>query len=304
MLGAPTVRADAVSADEENEMLERLERRLWLPTLLCATIHCGAVEDGTAEGGFFVAAPATEGSLIIERPSAHETIGRYVTQTHAIEFASERSSPLSGDVKIRTSSLSYDVHYDYDLREVIADGYDGALDRDTHLSLRDAIEQVSQRLGPNDPTLPLHEQMLFASLALLSDSSGMPLPRMEFPLGPAETDATARAPRVDKSLGNDGVSCIERDTTYAVSFDYGDTVIQDEPITANRSQCNGQCGPSCFQLTPWLMWTLDCLEHDTCCGATSDDPCWTPLGECGDEYVHAELDFLRGFDPFSRHCGG
>jgi hypothetical protein len=53
------------------------------------------------------------------------------------------------------------------------------------------------------------------------------------------------------------------------------------------------------------MWTLDCLEHDSCCSAIGDGTtCWTPLGECGDEYVHAEADFLRGFDPFRSHCGG
>lgn len=52
------------------------------------------------------------------------------------------------------------------------------------------------------------------------------------------------------------------------------------------------------------MWTLDCLEHDACCNVTSDDSCWTPLGECGDEYDDAMGDFLRGFDPFRRHCGG
>jgi hypothetical protein len=157
-------------------------------------------------------------------------------------------------------------------------------------------------LGSNDPALPLHEQMLFASLALLADSGGMALPAIEFSLGPRH--AGARSPSVEKSLGNDGVSCIERDATYAVSFDYGGTIVLDEPVTANSSQCNGQCGPECVQLTPWLMWTLDCLEHDTCCGATSNDPCWRPLGECGDEYVDAELDFLRGFDPFNQHCGG
>jgi hypothetical protein len=130
---------------------------------------------------------------------------------------------------------------------------------------------------------------------LLADSGGMPLRRQVFELAPSE---------VDKSLGNDGVTCIERDSTYAVSFDAAGNSTVDAPVTADAEDCNGRCGPGCTALTPWSMWTLDCLEHDTCCGATGDAACWTPLGECGDEYVDAETDFLRGFDPFSPHCGG
>jgi hypothetical protein len=53
------------------------------------------------------------------------------------------------------------------------------------------------------------------------------------------------------------------------------------------------------------MWTLDCLEHDECCrDIGAEGACWAPLGECGDEYSLAEGDFLRGFAPLSRHCGG
>jgi hypothetical protein len=261
-----------------------------LPSLALATLGCGSVAPE----------PLVSGTLVIERQSDARIAGRYSGDGVTIDFSSASSSPLSGDIAVRAGSLLYDVRYDYEhrsgeTRQVVTDGHGGALDPSTHRALGDALEQVSERLGTNDPTLPLHEQMLFAGLALLVDSSGMPLPRMSFPLDPTE---------VDKSLGNDGVTCIERDTTYGVSFDVASTTVVDAPVVSNSSVCNGQCGPACVQLTPWRMWTLDCLEHDTCCGATSNDPCWTPLGECGDEYVDAEADFLRGFDPFSAHCGG
>jgi hypothetical protein len=260
-----------------------------LPSLALAISSCGSVEPE----------PLVIGRLVTEQSDDHIE-GWYSADGVTIDFSSASSAPLSGDVAIRAGSLTYEVRYDYEhhpgeAREVVTDGHGGALDPRTHRVLGDALERVSQRLGSDDPTLPLHEQMLFAGLALLVDSSGMPLPRMTFPLDPTE---------VDKSLGNDGVTCIERDTSYGVSFDVGSTVIVDEPVVSNSSLCNGQCGPACVQLTPWRMWTLDCLEHDTCCGATSNDPCWTPLGECGDEYADAEADFLRGFDPFGQHCGG
>jgi hypothetical protein len=254
-------------------------------SLATMTLRCGSVEPQP---------------LALERPSDDRIEGWYASDGVSIEFSSARFSPFSGDVAIRAGSLMYSVRYDYErrpgeAREVVTDGQGGALDPSTHRVLGEVLERVSQQLGSNDPALPLHEQMLFAGLALLVDSAGMPLPRMTFSLD---------APEVDKSLGNDGVTCIERDTSYGVSFDVDSTVIADTPVVSNSSVCNGQCGPACVQLTPWRMWTLDCLEHDTCCGATSNDPCWTPLGECGDEYIHAEGDFLQGFDPFGDHCGG
>ena len=133
-------------------------------------------------------------------------------------------------------------------------------------------------------------------VTLGSANPGLPFKMvMTFELEPTE---------LEKSLGNNGVTCIKRRRTYAASFDYGSTVAIDIPITADASQCNGRCGPTCIQLTPWNMWTLDCLEHDSCCSATSSDSCWTPLGECGDEYADAQTDFLRGFDPFRKHCKG
>jgi hypothetical protein len=255
--------------------------RGWLmSSLALATLHCGSSEPDP---------------LVIEQQTDSRIAGLYAADDRRIEFSSEGSSPWAGDVAIRAGSLTYDVHYDYEGREVVADGHGGAIDRNTQRLLGAALERVSVQLGKSDPTLPLHEQMLFAGLALLEESAGMPLPRMVFPLDHAP---------VDKSLGNDGVTCIERGASYAVSYDDGSSVVVDQPVTSNASLCNGQCGPECTQLTPWVMWTLDCLEHDTCCGATSDDPCWTPLGECGDEYGDAEADFLRGFDPFGQHCGG
>jgi hypothetical protein len=236
--------------------------------------------------------------LSVDESSRDRFGGRYASEAQSIEFESTRSGPLAGDVTIAAGALSYAVHYDFDARVVVADGHDGALDRPTQRLLRDAADDVARFLGANLPAGEDDsriEPMLYASLVLLADSGGMPLSRQVFELAPSE---------VEKSLGNDGVTCIERGSSYGVSFDASGSTSVDTPVTADAEDCNGRCGPGCTALTPWAMWTLDCLEHDTCCGKTGDATCWTPLGECGDEYVDAETDFLRGFDPFSSHCGG
>jgi hypothetical protein len=242
-------------------------------------------------------------ALVVEHQSSERIAGRFTADGTVVEFAAASSAPLVGDVGITVGSLTYDLHYDYAARTVVADGHGGALDRPTHELLRDVVAGVAEYLGPSSAQplepgqqLPLQEQMLYAGLVLLQESGGMPLSRLVFELETGE---------VDKSLGNDGVTCIERGSTYGVSFDESSGTTVDDPRTADVEECNGKCGPGCAPLTPWAMWTLDCLEHDACCSRTDESlVCWTPLGQCGDEYVDAEADFLRGFDPLSSHCGG
>jgi hypothetical protein len=254
---------------------------------------CGS-EDG--------AAPAS----VSERAAAQASL-QLSTGALLVAIESTATGPLSGAVRVDIEpagdgaqpALGYELLYDYAEGRVTGDGFGQQLDRQSLRALGDAAEQLAQELGTNDPSLPLHEQMAFAALVLLADSGGMPLARSTFALRDTREDVG------DKSLQDDGVICLQQGSSYLVSFDFGSTAVVDTPITADSRSCNGLCGPSCTRLTPYAMWTLDCLEHDSCCSAIGDDvTCWTPLGECGDEYGHAEADFLRGFDPFRRHCGG
>jgi hypothetical protein len=260
-----------------------------------ALLHCGGVSE--------------PGPLQLAERTTERVTGELSTGEIQVELESTPSGPLAGVVSVHVVSsgddaaepLHYELRYDYAAGVVTGDGHGGRLDRQSLRVLGDAAARLAGELGPDDPTLPLHEQMLFAALVLLSESGGMPLGPLTFAVGGGDQADTV----LDKSLGNDGISCLERGSTYLVSFDFASTAVVDRPIAADSRSCNGLCGPSCTELTPWRMWTLDCLEHDSCCNAIGDSTtCWTPLGECGDEYVDAEADFLRGFDPFQRHCGG
>jgi hypothetical protein len=263
-------------------------------------LHCGSSGgDATGAGG--------SGTLLVSEHEAARISGHFASPGREIEFTAEGTTPLSGDVGVLMGALSYDVHYDYEMALVRADGHGGAIDRPALRALGAAIESLSEYLGPSQPGSALHEQMLTASLALLRDSGGMPLERQTFDLGAPHPPLHAgTGPEVaEKSLEDDGIRCIQNGEWYPVSFDYGETAAVDADVKAGSKDCNGQCGPACAQLTPWRMWTLDCLEHDTCCATTDGDAeCWTPLGECGDEYEAAMKDFLRGVDPLRKHCGG
>lgn len=257
-----------------------------------AALRCGSPDLTTLSDE---PAPLEDSALFVDERTPERISGRFTAADRDVELASVSTEPFAGEVTLQLGSLRYSLRYDYVARRVQSDGQGGAIDRDSQRLLGAALEEVTDYLGQSNPELALHEQMLHAGLAMLQESAGMALEPMTFEIEPS---------LVEKSLGNDGVSCIKRDQTYAASYDHGSTVVLDRPIVADSSECNGRCGPTCTQLTPWNMWTLDCLEHDACCGETSDDSCWTPLGECGDEYGQAQTDFLRGFDPFRRHCGG
>jgi hypothetical protein len=248
-------------------------------------------------GGTFQCGNASQ-TLLIEQRTETSLSGRLLSADPSLEFTSTVSGALAGAVALRVGDLAYDFDYDYAAGRVVADGHARGLDRQTHRLLSGAVQLLSDYLGPENAELPLQEQMLYAALVTWQEAGGMVLDRTEFRL-------RTEGEEIEKSIGNDGVACIDSGLAYLASFDYGDTVVLDRAVTAGEADCNGMCGPACFQLQPWRMWTLDCLEHDECCRDTDGDgECWTPLGECGDEYRAAEADFLRGFDPFRRHCGG
>jgi hypothetical protein len=267
-------------------------------------LHCASAGAGDAGGVDDAAGADDSGTLLVSEHEEASISGHFAAQGRKIEFTARGTAPLAGDVQVRVGALSYDVHYDYERGAVRANGHRGAIDRPALHALRGAIDGLLRYFGPDEPGSALHEQMLTASLSLLRDSGGMLLDSQTFDLG-ATPERGQGGGVVDKALDDDGVACIQSGEWYSVSFDYDQTTVVDADVQAGAKDCNGQCGPACEQLTPWRMWTLDCLEHDTCCAITDGDTeCWTPLGECGDEYEAAMKDFLRGYDPLRKHCGG
>jgi hypothetical protein len=145
--------------------------------------------------------------------------GQFSSHERQIEFSATRSAPLGGAIAIRTDRFAYDLEYDYEAGEVMTDGHGGAIDRATQHALTEAITAVALDLGAHDPSVALHLQMLLAGLALLQQSAGMALPQMRFSFARSE---------LDKSLENDGVTCIERDA----------------PIPSPSTMATGSCSTS------------------------------------------------------------
>jgi hypothetical protein len=235
--------------------------------------------------------------LELGEPSPDRIEGRFRSSQGALELSATSSRPGVAEVELELAGQRFDARFDHEAGVVVLDGHDIGLERASHRALGEAAASLAAEL---DADSPLAARALYAAIVAWHESGGVPLPEQRFAL----RERAAHEGLGDKSLLDDGVTCLARGETYAVSFDYGDSTVVDEPVVADGWECNGLCGPYCTELTPWRMWTLDCLEHDQCCRATDTPDCWAPLGECGDEYQAAIADFLRGFDPFASHCGG
>ncbi|MFK7796394.1 MAG: hypothetical protein AB8E82_02995 [Aureispira sp.] len=100
-----------------------------------------------------------------------------------------------------------------------------------------------------------------------------------------------------KAVGNDGISCIKRGTSYNLSYTLASGSVVNKRKTAGYNGggtfgCMGRCGANCGGWLP-SSWTLDCFEHDQCgldtgaSGGSSDS-------NCGDEFDQAADDWTWG----------
>ena len=113
------------------------------------------------------------------------------------------------------------------------------------------------------------------------------------------------SPRV-RPLGNgdDGVTCITKNTTRTAYYDVGTSgTVYSQSVVVNSNwgtnncgggdySCMGRCGGGCGWGAP-SSYTLDCLDHDTC----SHNLCGSGGGSdsnCGDEYNMAQDDWSQG----------
>jgi hypothetical protein len=292
-------------------MTSWLKGRGFLRRLLPLCLACGSGAAPSAEEGSAAVAPeGSYGSFRAADPA----------EARALEFSSKALGPAVADVALRIGQLEFDAHFDYDKGEVVTDGHGVGLDRAAHALLREAAEAFSGAVvdaapdadessepgAPNEPAsstvavAAFERRVLYAAIVVWQQSGGIPLPRKAFALPRADEPGIT-----DKSLRDDGIACVTPGVTYEVSYTHGSVTVNDRVVTADSHSCNGLCGPACVLLTPFAMWTLDCLEHDECCADIDGGlDCWVPLGECGDEYESAMGDFLLGVDPFARHCGG
>src|SRR5688572_4114123 len=133
-----------------------------------ATLHCGA-EQGMGSRGL-----GAQRELVSVQ-TEQQIEGSFEQDEQVIRFSAVSTAPLVGDVRVDVGPLRYEVHYDYDQREVVADGYGGALEYEAQQPLLEAIAAVTEHLQREGREPLMHERMLHAGLGMLRDTGGMPL---------------------------------------------------------------------------------------------------------------------------------
>jgi hypothetical protein len=174
---------------------------------------------------------------------------------------------------------------------VVADRTLEAADRDTARALVDAL---SGYLGNDVTAMNLHEASVGKMAYWLSQQPAGQLARSFSKLEYFEHEPRTRG------LGNDGVTCIKKNTTVTAYYDDRNGVASSVGVLvgsdwgtsncgAGNYSCMGRCGAGCSGFGGG--WTLDCLEHDTC----SHNLCATGGSshpDCGDEYNEASGDIF------------
>lgn len=125
------------------------------------------------------------------------------------------------------------------------------------------------------------------------------------PVGFVHQHQTARANIVAKGLGNDGITCIQRNSTYTLRYTNRNNQVISKRRRAGYNGggtygCMGRCGANCGRSWIPSAWTLDCFEHDQCSldnnasGGGSDPNCGNEYWEASDDYIFGVIRGCRG----------
>ena len=108
----------------------------------------------------------------------------------------------------------------------------------------------------------------------------------------------------DGRLGNEGVTCIRRNTTVTAEYDDSRGTHADRVRVGSKARsgydCMGRCGADCGRW--WLpsAWTKDCMDHDQCSnknnssGGSSDSNCGDEFDEAADDWIFGVVRGCRG----------
>jgi len=125
------------------------------------------------------------------------------------------------------------------------------------------------------------------------------------PKGFVHGNRSATADVLTKSIDNDGITCIQKNSNYTLYYTDKDNNI----ITKRRKagydgggtfDCMGRCGADCGSWWAASAWTRDCFEHDQCSldynasGGAADDHCGDEFWNAADDYVFGVIRGCRG----------
>jgi hypothetical protein len=238
--------------------------------------------------------------LSVTRHDASAFEGTFVDDNAVVRF-SARTQPGDGavlDFEINGKRFGYegvaptDAHDGWWLLEA-----DQVVDARDVAGARAAADALIAELGFETTAMALHE----SAPAKMAFYLGGRAPG-ELVASASRREYMSDSPQ-SRTLGNDGTTCIKKNTTVTAYYDQGTSgTAYSEAVYvgsdwgtsncgAGNYSCMGRCGAGCTGFGGG--WTLDCAEHDVCshnlcASGGSSDP------NCGDEYNNAEVLLFGG----------
>lgn len=266
----------------------------------------GAPED---ESAAVLGAPVTSstrdegaGPLSLQVASEQELSGRFLSESNTeLRFAVREVSSTAYRLDVFVNEAHLVVEADTAANSLYSQGHGAILSAVEREALGAASEALRRELGDEQGMLGgFAEHLLVQNLGFWAEAPE------GYALGERTFDPS------QKSLGNNGVTCVTKGKSYTASYDngasgttYSKSVVVNSNWGTNACgggdyNCMGRCGAACDKWYAASSYTLDCLEHDLC----SHDKCASggrSDSNCGDEFKEAQDDWTFGM---SNGCSG
>jgi hypothetical protein len=255
---------------------------------------------------------AQESKLQFEKRTEKEITG-FFSDSDSVSKVSFESGTESGNqitTKLEVNGLGFDAHADLPKRSRFLDGHKHKLsanEKNALIRFSHALESDFAKIK----NLPPQEDFLLriawylaeapVGMSIQSQRGICPDPKSIEPLQITipcnELQAECSAPAGDKN-DDDGITLLAGECKYLpyeIWHDAGSKHGFCKSIQClgsysdSTTDCTGRCGPGCPTVMRIGVYSLDCAEHDVCCGLHGK--CFAPIGVvCAYEFQDAFLD--------------
>lgn len=206
----------------------------------------------------------------------------------ALSYLANKKEGSVYNVQIALGNHLLEATIDYSSEELNLNGHNAVLSQDEKDALLNAGRDIFSYVNKTEGEVNYAEYSLVRVMEYLSKAPTN-FTYVNRTIAPVNSVTNGR-------LGNEGVTCIRKNTTVTAEYDDSRGRRADRVRVGSRARsgygCMGRCGGDCGWGAP-SAWTKDCMDHDQCSNVNnasggSGDP------NCGDEWNEAADDWIFG----------
>lgn len=236
----------------------------------------------------------------IEVHDSHRLQGQTEINGVSISYRTQLNDNNAYDVKVAINGQVIEAEVSYDHESIQFAGHKAKFTEEQKAALLSAANQIYLYVDQQPSEVSYAEYSLIRLMEYWSRS----------PIGYVHTDLTVASGRAatginHQRLGNEGISCIRKNTYVNAEYDQGrnGTRYSDRVKVGSKARagygCMGRCGADCGWGAP-SAWTKDCMDHDQCSarfnasGGSGDSNCGDEFNEAADDWLFGVIRGCRG----------